>query len=243
MTTAAPYPGFSRRRVILGGAMAMTAAWSGRVTAAAASPVLVELFTSQGCNSCPPADAYLTELARQPGVIALAYHIDYWDQLGWRDPFSSPAATDRQRNYARLLGLKTIYTPQMVVNGRYDVVGSHREAVAAAIAESSRQPPAAAVTLIPAADALSVRVGAGKGEGRIWLASYDLRHETHVRAGENAWRSIENVNIVRGIQEIGRWRGTDMTVSQPRPGAGTGAAVFVQAADGTVLGVAATVGA
>ncbi len=241
MRHAKTYGGFSRRALMLGGATAIATGWSRRAFAAPTGSVLVELFTSQGCNSCPPADAYLTELARQPGIVALAYHIDYWDQLGWRDPFSSPAATERQRSYARLLGLHTIYTPQMVIQGRHDVIGSDRGRVAAAIT-SSRTASPVGVALSADAGTLSVRIAAGSGEGRIWLAAYDLRHETRVRAGENAGRTLENVNIVRSIDVLGTWRGAELTFARPGPMPGTGVAVFVQAADGTILGVGAIAG-
>src|SRR5258708_10873152 len=117
---------FSRRRVIVGGVTAALAVSNARLAAAQPAPVVVELFTSQGCNSCPPADAYLAELARQPGILPLAYHIDYWDRLGWRDPFSSPAATARQTDYAHTLPLKTVYTPQMIIHCRSHARGAHR---------------------------------------------------------------------------------------------------------------------
>src|ERR1700736_1842766 len=101
------------------------------VTPAAAGerPIVVELFTSQGCSSCPPADALLAELAQRPDVIALGFHIDYWDDLGWKDPLSSPAATARQRDYARQFGRRQVYTPQLVVDGAEEAVGSDRAAV------------------------------------------------------------------------------------------------------------------
>lgn len=237
MTRPTQVAAVSRRHVMVGGATAVLAAASVRRATAATSPAVVELFTSQGCNSCPPADAYLTELARQPDILALAYHIDYWDQLGWRDPFSSPAATARQRAYARTLGLTTIYTPQMVINGRVDAVGSDRRQVAAAIATSAR--PEVPIALGRDHEALAVQVGAGTGQGRIWLVDYDLAHETRVRGGENAGRTLVNVNIVRHLEELGTWSGAAAAFTRAMPRAGTGSAVLLQSERGAILGAAA----
>ncbi|HEX9462138.1 MAG TPA: DUF1223 domain-containing protein [Alphaproteobacteria bacterium] len=234
---------FSRRRVILGGVTAALAVSNARLAAAQPAPVVVELFTSQGCNSCPPADAYLAELARQPGILPLAYHIDYWDRLGWRDPFSSPAATARQTDYAHALRLKTVYTPQMVINGRYDAVGSDRREVAAAIAAAGSSTGAVPVELLAENGALSVRLGAGIGQGRVFLIAYDLRHETRVRGGENAGRTLVNTNIVRAIEELGAWTGGALTRSRPLPPPGTGIAVLLQSSDGAIIGAAATAAA
>jgi hypothetical protein len=108
-----------------------------RANAEPPRPVVVELFTSQGCSSCPPADALLTELARNPNILPLAFHVTYWNNLGWRDPFSLEAATDRQRAYQRSLHTDTIYTPQMVIEGQADIVGSDRASVATAIAHAT----------------------------------------------------------------------------------------------------------
>ena len=236
MTT--PYLDLSRRR-LLAGITAGLAAATVRPAAATTAPIVVELFTSQGCNSCPPADAYLAELARQPGVLALAYHIDYWDQLGWRDPFSSPAATLRQRDYARSLGLRTIYTPQMVINGRIDAVGSDRTSVSAAIAAAGKASRAVPVSITADGAALALRVEPGPGSGRLLWIVYDLQHETRVRGGENAGRTLVNTNIVHSIEEIGAWNGEAVALSRPQPDAGTGAALLVQAADGAIVGAAA----
>ena len=234
-----PFDGLSRRRVLQGGASAVLAGMVAGRARAASSPVLVELFTSQGCSSCPPADAYLTELAREPGVLAVAYHVDYWDDLGWRDPFSSVAATARQRAYARLMALASIYTPQMVVNGRFEAVGSDRDRVAAAIAKAAAIAAATVVALTSAKGALTAEIGAGTGQGEVWLVTYDLRQETRVRAGENSGRTLTNVNIVRSIEALGTWSGTALTISRGLPQQGSGAAVFVQASNGAILGAAA----
>src|SRR5205823_8102402 len=110
-------------------------------------PIVVELFTSEGCSSCPPADALLAELARRPDVLALSFHVDYWDRLGWKDPYSSRAATDRQNRYAKLLALATVYTPQIVVDGRWEAVGSDRADVERALERARRDPPEVPVTL------------------------------------------------------------------------------------------------
>src|SRR5438105_11263765 len=102
----------------------LAALGSTAATAGAQAPVVIELFTSQGCESCPPADAYLGELARRADVVALAFHVDYWDYIGWKDPYASSAATARQRGYAAALGARVVYTPQMVIQGAAHEVGS-----------------------------------------------------------------------------------------------------------------------
>src|SRR5271169_1453212 len=111
-------------------------------------PIVVELFTSEGCSSCPPADALLAELAGRPDVLALSFHVDYWDRLGWKDPYSSPDATRRQHGYADLLGLSTVYTPQMVVDGRWQAVGSDRSEVDRAFATAQRNREEVPVALV-----------------------------------------------------------------------------------------------
>jgi hypothetical protein len=170
-----------------------------RVAAAdAAAPVLVELFTSQGCNSCPPADAFLGELAQRHDVIALAFHVDYWDYIGWKDPFASPDFTRRQRGDVGALRLRSVYTPQMVIDGRADAVGSHRSRVEELIRKSSFVPKLA----------LPLETAGGKArlilpEARferpatIWLAIYDREERTAVKRGENAGHTLIDYNIVR----------------------------------------------
>src|SRR5262244_3732178 len=152
------------------------------------APVVVELFSSEGCSSCPPADALLGELAQRPGIVALAFHVDYWDYIGWKDPYASPANTQRQHDYAAALRLHMVYTPQMVVDGRTDVVGSERADVEAAIGKAAAQPKLAVAiekdgagyrVVIPAAAA-----PAG-GPATVWLAFFDSEKETRVARGEN----------------------------------------------------------
>lgn len=207
---------------------------------AAAQAVLVELFTSQGCSSCPPADALLDELSRRPDILALAYHIDYWDRLGWKDPFSSPAATARQERYARLLRLPTVYTPQIVVDGRYEAVGSDRDAVAAAIAKARREPPKLSIALAVEDGKAHIVIGRGEGvtSASVVLAGFDRRHMTKVAAGENSGREAVDVDAVRGIARVGRFDGAETVIDAAIPWHSDRLAAIVAAEDGRVLGLA-----
>ncbi|WP_424813516.1 DUF1223 domain-containing protein [Roseococcus sp. YIM B11640] len=208
--------------------------------ALAATPLVVaELFTSQSCSSCPPADALLGEIAARPDVLALAFHVTYWDRAGWRDPFSLPEATDRQRRYAATLsgayGRGQLYTPQLVVQGRRDVVGSDREAVLAAL--SAVEVPRVALSAALHQGRVVAQAGAGEGLGTLWLIGYDARHETQVQRGENAGRRLVDVNVVRSIERIGAWSGAALRAEEPKP-AGEHVAVLLQGLDGVILGAA-----
>jgi hypothetical protein len=202
---------------------------------------VVELFTSQGCSSCPPADALLGELARRGTVVALAYHVDYWDHLGWKDPFASAAATERQRLYAHRLGLSGIYTPQMVVDGVTDVVGSDRRAVLAALA-GQRQGPELRLTL--GNGMLEVTLPAQKTAtaAEIVVVAYSQEAKTTVARGENAGRSLTEYSIVRDVYQLGIWRGEAASYSfdlSKVGGDATGLAVLVQeTGQGRILGAA-----
>jgi hypothetical protein len=213
----------------------------GGLAHAESRPVVVELFTSQGCSSCPPADTLLGELAQRSDVIALAYHVDYWDNLGWKDPFASAAATGRQRRYARPLGLSGIYTPQMVVDGAADVVGSDRRAVYAALA-GPRQGPS--IQLASVDGKLKVAVAALKGApaAEVTLVAYTPQAQTKVMRGENAGRSLKEYSIVRGVYPLGAWRGDAAAFDIDLAGiAGDAsmAAILVQASDqGKMIGAA-----
>ena len=186
-------------------------------------PVVVELFTSEGCSSCPPADAVLEELARtQPvkgaSVVALGWHVDYWDRLGWRDPSSSPDATRRQQAYAAAAGSEQVYTPQMIVDGTTELVGSDREKATDAVTRAAAKPKAV-VRLVPhAADAahpdevaFDVRVAdvtAAAGDAaEVLLAVTEDGLHSDVRRGENAGRSLDHVAVVRTSQALGELRG------------------------------------
>lgn len=198
------------------------------------SPVVVELYTSQGCSSCPPADEYLGRIADREDVIALSLHVDYWDYLGWRDVFSSPAHTRRQRDYAGRMGERMVYTPQIVVQGREGMVGSHANKVEAAIKRHAARPTAALVKLVRMEDRLVAEitpVGDDQARGQVLMAWYSRAEKVSIRAGENRGRKIVYHNVVRGWSDMGVWRGGRIALTAPLPMA-DGVAVLIQDREG-----------
>jgi hypothetical protein len=223
---------FSRLVLSLG----LIAALSPAAAAAADRPVVVELFTSQGCSSCPPANAYLNELVKQRrDVLALAFHVTYWDRLGWKDPFSLEAATDRQGIYGRRFGDGS-YTPEIVVDGSTSMVGSDSGAVGPAIENARRNGrTAAAVDVTREGDQLSIEVGVGTGSGRVLLIGFDHEHTTAVGRGENGGRTLTEANVVRSIRSVGQWSGTALRITERSP-QGQDVAVVLEAPDGRIIG-------
>jgi len=208
-------------------------------------PVVVELFTSQGCSSCPPADALLGKLAQRPDVVALAFHVDYWDYIGWKDPYASPAFTQRQHRYADALGLHMVYTPQMVVDGHVDVAGSHALEVEAAIADARARQKLTLALGHDASGAYDVKIsgataGGPSGPATVWLVLFDRQRQTPVKRGENAGATLTDYNIVREFRQIGTWTGTALDLPlgvDPAAMQGGGCAVIVQSDPmGAVLG-------
>lgn len=207
---------------------------------AAAGPVVVELFTSQGCSSCLPADALMAELGRRPGVIALSLHVDYWDYLGWRDTLGSPDCAQRQRDYARRRGDGHVYTPQMIVNGRAEMLGSDRQGVLEAIATAREHHASVPVSIASRERELVIEMAAApagslKADATVWVISVMPRVTIDIRRGENAGRTVVYTNVVRKIIPAGMWRGDRLDLSLPREaivGAGTACAVLLQV-DGT----------
>ena len=170
-----------------------------------AKPVLVELFTSEGCSSCPPADALLGELARKPGIIALAYHVDYWDDEGWKDRFSLPEATQRQRGYIRRLSRSGAFTPQIVVSGDTSLVGSNRTEVRKAIGGDR---DALALELSKTGSNLQIRFLEPWRESMdVYLVSYLNEATNRITSGENARLTLKHFNVVRSIKRLGAWNG------------------------------------
>lgn len=206
--------------------------------AASARPVVVELFTSEGCSSCPPAEAYLSDLSsRGQEVLPLAFHVTYWNGLGWKDPYSLDAADQRQAAYSAHFG-NTPYTPEMVVDGRRSFVGSDRVAGEKAIeAAQARGATSVAIDGARKGSTLSIEVGAGSGMGRVLLVGYDRVHVTAVGRGENSGRTLKEANIVRSIEPLGEWSGPALRFNPAMP-AGEHAAVLVQAPDGSIIGAA-----
>ena len=203
---------------------------------AAERPVVVELFTSQGCSSCPPANAYLNEMVKQRrDVLALAFHVTYWDRLGWKDPFSLVAATDRQAVYGRRFGDGS-YTPEIVVDGSASAVGSDRGEVGPAIENARRNgQTAAAVNVSKSGEQLSIEVGAGSGNARVLLVGFDHEHTTAIGRGENGGRTLTEANVVRSIRIAGQWSGTALHLNERFP-EGQDVAVVLEAPDGRIIG-------
>lgn len=191
--------------------------------AAADHPTIVELFTSQGCTSCPPADAYLLDLVgRQDAdnLIVLGFHVDYWDYLGWADTFGAPENTERQRGYMQKMGLRSVYTPQMVVGGRYDVIGADRNAVEQFLAAERAEvlPGPGDVWFDMQEDGLYLKVEAGEFEGvaDVWLVVFGANEEVEILRGENAGQTIIYGNVVHSVVRLGEWTGKYADFAMPQ---------------------------
>lgn len=210
------------------------------------APVVLELFTSQGCSSCPSADAYLGELAKRDDVLPLSMHVDYWNYIGWVDPYATEANTARQKAYMHALRTSYVYTPQLVVDGQQHVVGSDREAVEAAI-EAAKTAQGAHLKVEISEERggrMRIRIPEATLEepAVIMLVAFDREHVTNVQAGENAGREITNYRVVRAIKKIGRFDGKETEIALDEasvlPNLSTdGCAVLVQSErTGAILG-------
>jgi len=169
-------------------------------------PAVVELYTSQGCSSCPPADSLLGVLSQMPNVLALAFHVDYWDSIGWRDHFALPIARERQRRYVETLGLSSAFTPQVIVDGRSSFVGSDKPRILAAMAEPLITIP---ILIDVARGELIVTVPERPVQERydVNLIAYLPEAATNVGRGENSGRTLREFNIVRQFLTLGVWNG------------------------------------
>lgn len=211
-------------------------------TTGAKQPIVVELFTSQGCSSCPPADAYLGELSHdRPDVLPLAFHVTYWNDLGWTDPFSFEGATYRQAAYAKRFR-NFAYTPEMVVEGQHSLIGSDRQAAEAAISTARRtQEPAASLSATQKGNEIAIAVGAGTGSANVMLISYDPEHRTAIGRGENNGRTLLEANIVRSITLVGVWAGAPIMLKAALQ-IGEKAAIILEAPDGQIVGASRVIG-
>jgi hypothetical protein len=182
--------------------------------------LVVELFTSQGCSSCPPADALLGKLAERKDILALSLPITYWDMLGWKDTLASEANTRRQKAYAAAMGRGGIYTPQMIIDGTTDVVGSREGQVDAAIAARTADMRSIPVTLSATPEALHIAIGAGTAkngtDATVWLFHILSHASVHVTAGENQGRTLFYRDSVRDVRAIGIWKGQPLSLDLPR---------------------------
>jgi hypothetical protein len=189
---------------------------------AALAPTVIELFTSQGCSSCPPADQLLYEMAGRKDVVAISWHVTYWDYIGWKDPFATAWGTSRQRAYRGKFRRSYVYTPQMVIDGRHDVVGSHRREVMRTVSDSRADAP----------DRIRVGLGHDAAAGElvltftqqrldrpleIWLVGYSGVHETRVSRGENRGATLRNTHIARTLDHVGAWDGAGGAMRVPLP--------------------------
>jgi len=211
-------------------------------------PVVVELFTSQGCSSCPEADAVLGELARRKGVLALSLNVDYWDYLGWRDTLASADHTKRQRDYAQRRGDGQVYTPQMVIDGKRHIVGSKRSEVIAAIEAEAAGAESVGVSMSEQDGEVVIDVAAApsgklKQDSTVWVMLVAPKIGVAVERGENTGKSIDYYNVVRKVMPAGMWHGEAISLRLPKAdlfvdGATACAALLQVGGSGPIIGAA-----
>lgn len=192
--------------------------------------VVIELFQSQGCSSCPPAETNLNALANEPGVLALSYGVTYWDDLGWKDTFATDLYTQRQWNYAHYRGRDNVWTPQVYINGHTDVVGTERTQLVSAIAKAQSNGPA----IQWSAGMLIVKAATNLAPADVWLVRYDPRTlQVAIGGGENSGRTLPQRNVVRELTHLGTWDGEGETFPIPNSSISElKTAALVQARDG-----------
>jgi hypothetical protein len=211
--------------------------------AAAKMPVVVELYTAQGCGACGEANAYVAKLAERPSTLVLTFPVDYWDYLGWTDTFAKPEFADRQKAYVAKLALREPYTPQVVIDGRLQATAIKTDRVDRLVAEAAKaahDPPD--LRFISGGKRIDVGSGkAPKGGAEVWLVRYDPREQdVAVKSGDNKGQTIPQKNVVRELKRLGAWRGRPTAFRLPEPTEeGLKTVVLVQAAHGgRVLGAA-----
>ncbi|QND16373.1 DUF1223 domain-containing protein [Rhizobium leguminosarum bv. trifolii] len=178
---------------------------------------VVELFTSQGCSSCPPADAAFRKLVNQGDVIALAYHVDYWNYLGWADTLSSKENTERQYGYAKTMGRSNVYTPQAIVNGRGHLAGADLNGINSQIDTYSSEGNGLTVPISAAmrGDELEIKIGAGQGKANVVMVYFDKEKTIDVEKGENSGQKISYLHSVTNVETVGMWDGKATSLTLP----------------------------
>ena len=203
----------------------------------AAHPVVLELFTSQGCSSCPPADKLVSRYADYAGVLVLSYHVNYWDYLGWKDPYSNVENTNRQRIYASYLRASNVYTPQVIIQGQYDVVGSNESGLAKALSNAAKSGIWIPAKLKVADKKVTIYLPETETiNAQILLIGYQKQSSNTVSRGENAGAQLTHRNSVTSIIPLGEWHGTVLNITKELP-AGDGVALLIQSSvTGEIIG-------
>lgn len=235
----------TRRDCLALGAGAGAALFAGPARAGKPVEAVVELFSSQGCRSCPAADKLLAELRDMPGVLALTIHVDYWDYLGWKDTLASPEFSQRQYDYAKARGDMDVFTPQMIVNGEKQMVGSQRSEVFAVLSQSRKPSWPAPLMISDTAKEMVIEIGAGEAEqeATLWVMPVMERASVKIEKGEMAGREASYVNVVRKLVPAGMWTGEATRITLPKeglmpPGTTACVALLQQGKLGPVLGCA-----
>lgn len=203
--------------------------WAG-AAAAARQPVVVELYTAQGCSSCAAADRLVSQLSQRKGVLALTLSVDYWDYLGWSDTFAKAEFTARQRAYMQKMGMREVYTPQLVIDGRWQASGANPAKAEALIKQAQRAGHNAPEMLVRRG---RVAIGSGRvpaGGAEVWLVRYDPDEQTvTVKRGENRGQTVTQKNVVRQLVQLGAWRGrSKLYALPPAPAGDLKSAVLIQ---------------
>jgi hypothetical protein len=221
-----------KRSILAGLAFSLALPLSGAASAQPAAPVqVVELYTSQGCSSCPPANAAVAAISARPEILALSFGVTYWDDLGWKDTFAQKKFTDRQWDYAHGLRHAQVATPQVVVNGRLDTIGGSVGDIDAALRRAPLPAGGPAVTL--SAGAAAIAGAAPKRPAEVWLVRYDPNIvQVPVRRGENTGKTLPHKNVVRELTRLGDWNGGAKSFAVPAAPAGLNTAILLQAGPG-----------
>ncbi len=208
--------------------------------AAQTRPVVVELYTSEACSSCPPAEILLGQLAKNKNILALSFHVTYWNSSAWTDKYALAAATDRQSWYAGLQNSQNVFTPAAIVDGGPALLGSSQPDLQSAITQAQASQSQAVPITVTNNPMTTIKIGDSPtpAQAQIWLIGYDSHHTTQIGGGENAGATLTETNVVRSITTLGTWSGISMSFTMPKP-QGDHLAILLQTPTGQILGAAA----